>query len=45
MATKTAFDGATNGMRAQTDVTDTLTPVITRGDTVILDNLNAHKAT
>ena len=40
---KTVFDGATNGMRFRAYVTDTLTPVLKAGDTVILDNLNAHK--
>ncbi len=37
------FDGATNGMRFRTYVTDTQAPVLRPGDTVILDNLNAHK--
>ena len=40
---KTVFDGATNGMRFRAYVTDTLAPVLKAGDTVILDNLNAHK--
>ncbi|MCJ2131720.1 IS630 family transposase [Methylobacterium sp. E-045] len=40
---KTVFDGATNGMRSRTYVADTLAPVLRPGDTVILDNLNAHK--
>lgn len=40
---RTAFDGATNGMRFRAYVTDTLAPVLKPGDTVILDNLNAHK--
>lgn len=37
------FDGATNGQRFRSYVTDTLVPVLKRGDTVILDNLPAHK--
>ncbi len=37
------FDGATNGERFRGYVTDTLVPVLTPGDTVILDNLPAHK--
>ncbi|CAO4132287.1 IS630 family transposase ISMex30 [Methylorubrum extorquens] len=37
------FDGATNGARFRTYVTDTLVPVLKRGDTVIMDNLGAHK--
>ncbi len=37
------FDGATNGARFRTYVADTLAPVLRRGDTVILDNLGAHK--
>ena len=37
------FDGATNGERFRAYVTDTLVPVLKRGDTVILDNLPAHK--
>lgn len=40
---RTVFDGATNGMRFRAYVTDTLAPVLKPGDTVILDNLNAHK--
>ncbi len=40
---KTVLDGATNGVRAQTYVTLTLTPILRPGDTVILDNLHAHK--
>ena len=39
----TLFDGATNGERFRAYVTDTLVPVLKRGDTVILDNLGAHK--
>lgn len=39
------FDGATNGARFRTYVADTLTPVLRRGDIVILDNLGAHKVT
>ena len=37
------FDGATNGKRFRAYVTDTLVPVLKRGDTVIMDNLGAHK--
>ena len=37
------FDGATNGERFRSYVTDTLVPVLNPGDTVILDNLPAHK--
>lgn len=40
---RTVFDGATNGLRFRAYVTDTLAPVLKPGDTVILDNLNAHK--
>lgn len=40
---RSVFDGATNGMRFRAYVTDTLAPVLRAGDTVILDNLNAHK--
>lgn len=36
-------DGATNGGRFRAYVTDTLAPVLRPGDTVILDNLTAHK--
>jgi DDE superfamily endonuclease len=36
-------DGATNGSRFRAYVTDTLAPVLRPGDTVILDNLGAHK--
>ena len=36
-------DGATNGGRFRTYVTHTLVPVLRPGDTVILDNLGAHK--
>ena len=40
----TAFlDGATNGTRFRAYVRDTLVPVLKRGNTVILDNLPAHK--
>lgn len=39
------FDGATNGARFRTYVTDTLVPVLRPGDIVILDNLQAHKVT
>ena len=37
------FEGATNGRRFLDYVTDTLVPVLRPGDTVILDNLQAHK--
>ncbi len=37
------FDGATNGARFRAYVTDTLVPALKPGDTVILDNLGAHK--
>lgn len=37
------LDGATNGDRFRAYVTETLVPVLKRGDTVILDNLPAHK--
>ena len=37
------FDGATNGDRFRAYVTDTLVPTLRSGDTVILDNLGAHK--
>ena len=37
------FDGATNGTRFLTYVTDVLAPVLKRGDTSVLDNLAAHK--
>ena len=37
------FDGATNGALFRTYVTDTLVPALRPGDTVILDNLPAHK--
>ena len=36
-------DGATNGGRFRAYVADTLAPVLRPGDTVILDNLAAHK--
>ncbi|MBB2963392.1 transposase [Methylobacterium sp. R2-1] len=36
-------DGATNGGRFRAYITDTLGPVLRPGDTVILDNLAAHK--
>ncbi len=39
----TLFDGATNGERFRAYVTETLVPVLKRGDTVILDNLPSHK--
>ena len=37
------FDGATNGDRFRAYVTDILVPTLKPGDTVILDNLPAHK--
>ncbi|MCJ2027849.1 IS630 family transposase [Methylobacterium sp. J-043] len=37
------FDGATNGERFRAYVTATLVPLLKRGDTVIMDNLAAHK--
>ena len=37
------MDGATNGVRFLSYVTDTLAPALTPGDTVIMDNLAAHK--
>lgn len=37
------FDGATNGERFRAYVTDILVPALKPGDTVILDNLPAHK--
>ncbi|MGH1588005.1 IS630 family transposase [Methylobacterium phyllosphaerae] len=37
------IDGATNGARFRTYVADHLVPVLRPGDTVILDNLQAHK--
>ena len=37
------MDGATNGIRLRTYVVDTLAPALKPGDTVILDNLPAHK--
>ena len=36
-------DGATNGARFRTYVAEALIPVLRPGDTVILDNLQAHK--
>jgi transposase len=36
-------DGATNGQRFRSYVADSLVPVLRPGDTVILDNLQAHK--
>ena len=41
----TLFDGATNGTRFRSYVAEILVPVLRPGDTVILDNLNAHKVT
>jgi transposase len=38
------FDGATNSGRFRAYVEETLAPALTRGDTVTLDNLQAHKA-
>ncbi|MCP1557873.1 UNVERIFIED_ORG: transposase [Methylobacterium sp. SuP10 SLI 274] len=43
VAATVLFDGATNGQRFRAYVTDTLVPVLKRGDTVIMDNLAAHK--
>ncbi|PZP65784.1 MAG: IS630 family transposase [Methylorubrum populi] len=43
VAATALFDGATNGQRFRAYVTDTLVPVLKRGDTVIMDNLGAHK--
>ena len=37
------MDGATNGARFRAYVADTLAPALKPGDTVILDNLPAHK--
>ncbi|ACK84137.1 putative transposase of insertion sequence [Methylorubrum extorquens CM4] len=37
------FNGATNGGRFRSYVTDPLVPVLKPGDTVILDNLGAHR--
>ena len=37
------FDGATNGLRFRAYVADTLVPGLRPGDTVVLDNLRAHK--
>jgi transposase len=37
------FDGATNGARFRAYATGTLAPALKPGDTVILDNLQAHK--
>lgn len=37
------FDGATNGERFRAYVRDTLAPALRPGDTVVLDNLGAHK--
>jgi DDE superfamily endonuclease len=37
------MDGATNGARFRSTVADSLVPVLRAGDTVILDNLQAHK--
>ena len=36
-------DGATNGTRFRSYVADSLVPMLQPGDTVILDNLQAHK--
>jgi hypothetical protein len=44
LAATALFDGATNGTRFRAYVSDTLVPVLKRGDTVILDNLPAHKS-
>ena len=37
------MDGATNGQRFLSYVTHTLVPALTPGDTVVMDNLAAHK--
>jgi transposase len=37
------MDGATNGMRFQAYVSHILVPALKPGDTVVLDNLAAHK--
>lgn len=37
------MDGATNGTRFLSYVTGTLAPALAPGDTVVLDNLSAHK--
>ncbi len=37
------MDGAANGQRFLSYVTDTLVPALTPGDTVAMDNLAAHK--
>ncbi len=37
------MDSATNGARFLSYVTDTLVPALTPGDTVIMDNIAAHK--
>ena len=37
------MDGATNGQRFLSYVTDTLVPALKPGDTVVMDNLAAHK--
>ena len=37
------FDGATNGERFRAYVTEILVPALKPGDTVIMDNLGAHK--
>ncbi len=43
LAATALLDGATNGTRFRAYVRDTLVPVLKRGNTVILDNLPAHK--
>ena len=37
------MDGAMNGTRFRTYVADSLVPALTQGDTVVMDNLAAHK--
>lgn len=37
------MDGATDGARFRAYVTDTLIPALKPGDTVVMDNLSAHK--
>ena len=39
------MDGATTGARFRAYVADTLAPALRPGDTVVLDNLSAHKVT
>jgi transposase len=39
------MDGATNGTRFRAYVADVLVPALRPGDTVVMDNLSAHKVT